>query len=95
MELYNREPFGISYFTQHNYLEISSRFLSVSVVCFFLLLSRAFQVVLVVKKAPANAGDIRDVHLIPGSRRSGGGHEDPLQYSYLKNPMDRGAWLTK
>ena len=48
------------------------------------------------KKAPANAGDIRDVGLIPGSRRSpGGGHEDPLQYSYLKNPMDRGAWPTK
>ena len=38
-------------------------------------------------------GDIRDVGLIPGSRRSpGGGHGNPLQYSYLENPMDRLAW---
>ena len=56
----------------------------------------ASQVALVVKNAPANAGDIRDVGSIPGSRRyPGGGHEDPLQYSYLKNAMDRGAWPTK
>ena len=38
--------------------------------CFFLLMSRASQVVLVVKNAPANAGDIRDVGSIPGSERS-------------------------
>ena len=32
--------------------------------------------------------------LIPGSERApGGGHGNPLQYSYLENPMDRGAWL--
>ena len=45
-----------------------------------------------VKKPPANAGDIRDVGLIPGSGRSlGGGHRN-LQYSCLENPMDRRAW---
>ena len=38
---------------------------------------------------PANA----DVGLTPGSKRSpGGGHGNPLQYSCLENPMDRGAW---
>ena len=46
-----------------------------------------------VKNPPANEGDIRDEGLIPGSGRSpGGGHSNPLQYSYLENPMDRGAW---
>ena len=54
---------------------------------------RASQVVLMVKNQPANAGDLRDVSLIPGSERSpGGGHGNPLQYSCLENPMDRGAW---
>ena len=47
---------------------------------------------LVVKKSPANAGDIRDADSIPGSgRSSGGGNGNPLQYSCLENPMDRGA----
>ena len=51
------------------------------------------QVVLVVKNPPANAEDIRGVGLIPGLGRSaGGGHGNPLQYSYLENLMDRGAW---
>ena len=46
-----------------------------------------------VKNPPANAGDIRDAGLIPGSGRSlGGGHGNPQQYSCLGNPMDRGAW---
>ena len=46
-----------------------------------------------VKNSPANAGDVRDVGLIPGLGRSpGGGHGTPLQYSCLENPMDRGAW---
>ena len=49
--------------------------------------------VLVVKYPPANAGDIRDVGSIPGSERSpGGGHGNPLEYPFLENPMDRGAW---
>ena len=48
---------------------------------------------LVVKNLPVNAGDIRDVCLIPGSGRSPGeGNGNPLQYSCLENPMDRGAW---
>ena len=49
-----------------------------------------------VKNPPANAGDIRDLGSIPGSGRSpGGGHSNPLQYSCLENPMDRGAlWVT-
>ena len=47
----------------------------------------------VVKNLPANAGDIRDLGLIPGSGRSPGrGHGNPLQYSCLENPMDREAW---
>ena len=33
-----------------------------------------------------------DEGLIPGSKRSGGGHGNPLQYSCLENPRDRGAW---
>ena len=45
------------------------------------------------KNPPANAGDIRDSGSNPGSGRSpGGGHDNSLQYSCLKNPMDRGAW---
>ena len=53
----------------------------------------ASQVVLVVKNLPASAGDIREAGSIPGLRRSlGGGHGNPLQYSCLENPMDRGAW---
>ena len=48
---------------------------------------------LVVKNLPANAGDIRDTCLIPGSGRSPGvGHGNPLQHSCLENLMDRGAW---
>ena len=45
------------------------------------------------KNPPANAGDAEDKGLIPVSGRSpGGGHDNPLQYSCLKNPMDREAW---
>ena len=54
---------------------------------------RASQVVLVVNDPPANARDIRGVGSIPGSGRfPGGGLGNPLQYSCLENPMDRGAW---
>ena len=50
------------------------------------------KVALVVKKLPANAGDIRDVGSVPGLGKSpGGGHGNPLQYSSLENPMDREA----
>ena len=47
-----------------------------------------------VKNLPANAGDSRDVGSIPGSGKSPGEvNDNPLQYSYLKNSMDRDAWL--
>ena len=46
-----------------------------------------------VKSLPAGAGDVRDAGSIPGLERSpGGGLGNPLQYSCLENPMDRGAW---
>ena len=53
----------------------------------------ASQVMLLVKNSPTNAGELRDSGSILGSERSpGGGHGNPLQYSCLENPMDRGAW---
>jgi len=53
----------------------------------------ASQMAPVVMNPTVNAGDRRDVGWIPGSGRSpGGGHGNPLQYSCLENPMDRGAW---
>ena len=46
-----------------------------------------------VKNLPTNAGDARDAASIPGSGRSPGeGHGNPLPYSCLENPMDKGAW---
>ena len=56
----------------------------------------ASQVALVVKNPPANAGDIRDLGSIPGlGGCPGGGHGNPLQYSCLEKPMNRGAcWAT-
>ena len=53
--------------------------------------SGASQVALVVKNPPANARDVRDTGFIPGSGRSPGeGNSNPLQYSCLENPTDRG-----
>ena len=47
----------------------------------------------VVKNPPANAGHTTETGLIPGSGRSPGARNgNPFQYSYLKNPMDRGGW---
>ena len=47
----------------------------------------------VVNNPPANAEDAGNTSLIPGFGRSpGGGYGNPLQYSCLENPMDRGAW---
>ena len=47
----------------------------------------------VVRNLPANARDVRDTGLIPGSGRfPGGGHGNPLQYSYLDNRMERKVW---
>ena len=48
---------------------------------------------LIVKNLPANRGGIRDLGSISGLDRSpGGGQGNPLQYSCLENPMDRGSW---
>ena len=59
-------------------------------------ISWASQAALVVKNLPANAGDVRDVGLVPGSGRSPGeGSGTPLQYSCRENPMDSGVlWAT-
>ena len=53
----------------------------------------ASQLVLVIKNLPASAGATGGRGCIPGSERSpGGGNGNTLQYSCLKNPMDRGDW---
>ena len=75
----------------HNFLSLLVlKYASCSIrICLF----GASQVVLVVKNLLANAGDIRDAESIPGLGRSPGeGHDNPLQYFCLKNPMDRRAW---
>ena len=52
----------------------------------------ASQVAPMIKNPPANSGDIRDECSIPWSGRFPGGRQgNPLQYSCLENPMDRGA----
>ena len=57
------------------------------------MVSGASQVVLVVKDLLASAEDLRDLGSVPGWRRfPGEGHGNPLHYSFLENPMDRGAW---
>ena len=54
---------------------------------------KASQVALVLKNLPASARDVRNLGSIPGLGRSPGEENgNPFQYSYLKNPMDRGAW---
>ena len=46
-----------------------------------------------VKKPPTDVGDAGDLDSTPGSGKyPGGGHGNPLQYSCLENPMDRGTW---
>ena len=46
-----------------------------------------------IKNPPDSVGDVRDTVLISGSGRSpGGGHGNPLQYSFLENLVDGGAW---
>ena len=57
-----------------------------------ILSSRISQMVLLVKNPLADSGDTRDMNLFPGSGRSPEeGNDNPLQYSYLGNLMDRGA----
>ena len=62
-------------------------------IFFIIFYISADQVALVVKNPLANAGDIRDTVSIPGlGRPPGKGNGNQLQYSYLGNPMDGGAW---
>ena len=57
---------------------------------------RASQVAAVIRNPHANAGDIEVMGSIPGSERSPGeAHGNPLQYSCLDNPNDRGSWGRK
>ena len=56
----------------------------------------ASQVVLVVKNPPVSAGDVRDTGSNLGLGRSpGGGHGNPLQYSWMENPTDKRTWQAK
>ena len=59
----------------------------------FMHTRKKWTVALVLKNLPASVGDMRDGCSILWSERSSGeGHGNPLQYSCLENPMDRGAW---
>ena len=83
-ESVSNDPFIMYFYTF--YFDLESN-------CTGYYLCRASQVALAVKNLTANAGDLREVGLIPGLGRSpGGGRGNPLQYSCLENPMDRGAW---
>ena len=67
--------------------------LIVGSVSFPFLVTPGFPDGTVVKHLPAKAGDKRDMGSILGLGRSpGGGNGNPLQYSCLKNPMDRECW---
>ena len=62
-------------------------------MCVYIYTNWASQVTLVIKNPPANAGDVRDMCSIPGSGRSPGeGPGNPVQCSFLENPMDRETW---
>ena len=56
----------------------------------YTVVERASQVARVVKNLPANAGDLASI--LGWGRSPAGGHGNPLRYSCLENPMDRGAW---
>ena len=97
---YIRVPISQLLFFKHTYLKIinlqkqqicdTSKTPLLACICFPL------KVALVVKNQTANAEDIRDTGLIPGSERSpGGGQGNPLQYSCLEYPTERGAWWAK
>ena len=68
-------------------------FVGIKIIVACSTFTRASQVALVVKNLPAKAGEVRDAGSIPGSGRSHReGHGNPLWYSCLENPMDRGTW---
>ena len=66
--------------------------LEMKLICDYL----ASQVAQLVKNLPANTGDIRDADSDPGLGRSPGvGNSTRLQYSFLENSVDRGAWWAR
>ena len=77
-----------------NWLSLSLTFLKRGYIVFLkIILLCASQVALVVKNPSVNAGNQEMYVWSLGLEKSpGGGHRNPLQYSCLKNPMDRGAW---
>ena len=80
---------------KQNKRPLASRILKSSMFekCCLLYFLQVSQRALVIKNLPANAGDVREVVSVPGLGRSPGGERgNPLQYSCLENPMDRGAW---
>ena len=80
---------GISF---HYFIDLQLAATSFPEYLYNLILKWASQVALVVKNLPANAGDMRRGS-IPGLGRSArDGNGSPLQYSCLKNPMNKGAW---
>ena len=83
--------------SSYSYYTISIMLLMLWVPVIFHEIARLFSSDQVVLEPSANAGDVRDMSLIPGLGRSprrspGRGHGNPLQYSCLENSMDRGAW---
>ena len=77
------------------YQTVSLKEIFIFTIEVFCVTLRASLGVLVVKSWSGSAGDTRDSGSILGSGRfPGGGHGNPLQYSCLENPLDRGAWRT-
>ena len=62
------------------------------IVCVCMYVYMGFPGGSVVKNPPAKTGDAGDMGLIPGLGRFPGGNGNPLQYSCLENPLDRGVW---
>ena len=88
--------YGVSWGLKFLFSHMAIQLFQLRLLKTFLSLFHCFAEILalVVKNPPANAGDSRDVGSIPGlGRYPGGGHGNPLQYSRLENPMDRGATI--
>ena len=88
-------PFGFLCLTELSMIKMRSCWLrsTIYIRVYSSYCTGTSQVALVVENPPASAGDLGDAGSVPGSGRSpGGGHSNPLKYSCLENPMDRGAW---
>ena len=85
-----------SYFSvSHQEVLVNSFYSSLFKKIDFSIVRRGFPSGSAVKESACNAGDtVRAASSIPGLGRSPGGNGNPLQYTCLKNPMDRGAWQT-